>query len=251
MINFKTGFKNNSFVIGSKIHPWILNKDLLPNSKAFDLQGICLFDGLYSDTYQYNYVLSNGCTLKLSNSSCFINTSVYTNDLETSHPVYVFYDIDGFGSINSKQFTFVNDLNEVTFINKYNENTYTFEGTSYVNSKKGCIIHGLQEKQYLKVEGDLIPNVVRTPGFALLNGENLKGYLSTGGADVGLVNATSNKSLQNRDDGTLTFDDKLVLLLTTTKKSNPYIGEFYFDIDKGYPLFWNGVGWVKADGMLP
>ena len=33
--------------------------------------------------------------------------------------------------------------------------------------------------------------------------------------------------------------------------TEPLIGQCYFDRTRGIPLFWNGVGWVKADGMLP
>lgn len=38
---------------------------------------------------------------------------------------------------------------------------------------------------------------------------------------------------------------------STSMPTNPLIGQMYFDRTRGIPLFWNGVGWVKADGNLP
>lgn len=35
---------------------------------------------------------------------------------------------------------------------------------------------------------------------------------------------------------------------TASRPTSSILGEFYFDTTTGFPVWWNGAGWVKADG---
>jgi len=35
---------------------------------------------------------------------------------------------------------------------------------------------------------------------------------------------------------------------TTSRPTSSILGQYYFDITLGYPVYWNGITWVKYDG---
>ena len=248
MLNFKTGLYNNAFLIASNIHPWISISELFPNSTGFDIRGICIADKLYSDTYQYNYKVSNGGTFKLTNSDCFINTVVVNEDVQSNNTVFVFH-IDETSNVTINNVVVVNDLKNLYFLNE-DSNTFVSNNVSVIN-KPGCNVINYKLNEYVETIGNKIKKVYETPGFKLLFENTLKGYLAVTTNSVGLSNDFSGKGLYLKDDGSITYGDNNICTGRTDIPNNPGIGDMYFNQGKGIPLFWNGVAWVKSDGNLP
>lgn len=87
---------------------------------------------------------------------------------------------------------------------------------------------------------------------------NLEGFtvLHSQGNGIMLQNKQGNKILAqlNENGEFLVGGNRVLPTLSGTTANKPatgIIGQIYFDTTKGIPLFWNGAGWVKSDGMLP
>lgn len=61
---------------------------------------------------------------------------------------------------------------------------------------------------------------------------------------------TERKITDTPNDNLQVVNRKYVTLngVSSLRPNSPVIGQFYFDTDLGYPIWYNGANWVKYDG---
>ena len=258
VLDYNVGIRDYRSNVWTRIHPWIFSKDRIPNSICFDMiYGQPQLNNCVVDSFQTGIKATDAYVI-INNIKSYWEVAVYDNGQATNYPIS-FLDVQGNSTIYTtgtftvntgeltKEISFVKDAGAIEKLQI--RGLRTIGDTSIKN------VPNLVEVRVDK--NDKFVKVYKVNGLTLVRGEATEvGGIFIGGDSVGINNSVSNKYLKLLDTGELTYDNHEFMYLyagsnNANRPSTPKLGCYYFDQTRGIPLFWNGAGWVKADGNMP